>query len=431
MRIEEILDLEKLTKPQNRVLWIARVSWIFVAMEIILISFTLQLFKEIFKLNDIQAGLLASSVLIGDILGAVIFGRLSDIIGRRPIFQASLLWYSAFTALTALSQGFQDLLIYRLLAGIGLGGMLIVDPTLLSEFLPRRMRGKLMVSLDLFWPFGSLIALGLAYAFLELGNGNWRGLFLAAAFPALTIAIFRFYVPESPFYLAKKGDLKRASEILNKLTGKSIDANSITFAIEEKGSYEELFVQYGKRTAVMLVAWAALNYTYYGLFLWLPVILNVVNLYGNIWLYLTLAFVLQIPGYLSAMYLVERWGRKNTLLTYLLMSGITGITMAVTTNNVILFTLATLAVSFFNLGAWGSVYPFTSELFPTKLRGKAFGLAEGVGKVIAVLGPIIFGALLQRTGGIIIPLVATMATAVLASIIIYILAPETRGMVFD
>lgn len=150
VRIEEILDLERISSVQSRIIWIARFSWAFVAMEIILISFTLPLFVNILGLTEIQAGLLASAVLIGNIVGAMIFGRLSDIIGRRPIFQASLLWYSVFTALTASSQGFYDLLAYRFLAGIGLGGMLVVDPALLSEFLPPRRRGWLMVSLDLF-----------------------------------------------------------------------------------------------------------------------------------------------------------------------------------------------------------------------------------------------------------------------------------------
>lgn len=431
VRVEEILDLDRISAVQSRIIWIARISWAFVAMEIILISFTLPIFTRIFGLNEIQKGLLASAVLIGDVIGAAFFGRISDVIGRRPVFQISLLWYSIFTALTALSTGFYDLLAYRLLAGVGLGGMLVVDPALLSEFLPPRRRGMLMVSLDLFWPVGSLVALGFAYVFLELGGGNWRFLFLAAAFPAFTIALFRLYVPESPYYLAKRGDLARASDILRRLTGRDVRPESIEFAIEERGSYEELFTKYRGRALAMLFAWASLNYTYYGLFLWLPEVLGVASLYGNIWLYLALAFILQIPGYASAMILVERWGRKKTLVLYLLMSGITGIVMAIATRDAMIFTLALLMVSFFNLGAWGSVYPFTSELFPTKLRGKAFGIAEGFGKIIAVLGPIIFGALFQITGSVEAPLLVTMIIAVIGSIAIQILAPETKGMIFD
>ena len=431
VRIEEILDTEEISSTQSRIIWIARFSWAFVAMEIILISFTLPLFAEIFGLNQIQQGILASAVLLGDIAGAVIFGRLSDVVGRRPVFQISLIWYSLFTALTALSTGFYDLLAYRFLAGVGLGGMLVVDPALLSEFLPPRKRGMLMVSMDLFWPVGSLIALALAYVFLEIGGGNWRALFLAAAFPAFIVALFRLYVPESPFYLAKKGYLDRASEVLKRLTGRNIDPRTIEFAVEEKGSFNELFSHYGRRALAMLFAWSALNYTYYGLFLWLPQVFNVVALYGNIWLYLTLAFLFQVPGYVSAMILVERWGRKKTLVTYLFMSGVTGIVMAAATRDVVVFTLAAIAVSFFNLGAWGAVYPFTSELFPTKLRGKAFGVAEGFGKFIAVLGPIVFGVLFQLTGNVTTPLLATMAVAVVGSLATHILAPETKGMVFD
>jgi len=432
MRIEEILDTEKTTKQQNNILWIIRFSWSFVAMEIILISFTLPLFSSIFNLNSFQQGLLASAVLIGDIIGAIIFGRFSDVIGRRPLFQASLLWYSIFTAITATSNSFYELIAYRFLAGVGLGGMLVVDPALLSEFLPSRKRGRLMVSLDLFWPIGSLIALLLAYVFLVIFSENWRALFVAAAFPAFTVALFRFLVPESPFFLAKTGKLEKAAQILGKLMNRNVDPKEIKFAIEERGNYSELFAGYGRRVAAMLAAWMALNYTYYGLFLWLPQILNAVNLYsGNIWLFLVLAFVFQIPGYLSAMYFVERIGRKTTLTIYLFLSGILGITMGLATSDYFLFTIALFFVSFFNLGAWGSVYPFTSELFPTKLRGKAFGLAEGVGKVVAVLGPLIFGILLQYLQSVVVPLIVTTAIAIIAAIVIFILAPETKTLIFD
>jgi putative MFS transporter len=432
MRIEEILDVEKITPSQRNVLWIARFSWAFVAMEIIIISFTLSLFEKIFNLREFEKGLLASASLIGNIIGAVVFGRFSDRIGRRPLFQITLLWYSIFTALTAVSNTFYELFILRVLAGIGLGGMLVIDPALLSEFLPPKKRGKLMVSLDLFWPIGSFIALLLSYMFLELLNGNWRGLFLAAAFPAFIVALFRLLVPESPFFLAKTGKIEEAASVLFKLTGKNVNSESITFAIEEKGSYSELFTLYKKRVIAMLAAWTSLNYTYYGLFLWLPTVLNILALYGNnIWFFLALAFLFQLPGYLSAMFLVEIWGRKRTLTVYLLLSGITGITMGLFTNDVMLFTLSMLLVSFFNLGAWGSVYPFTSELYPTKLRGKSFGLAEGVGKVIAAIAPIIFGALYQITGAVTIPLIVTMTVAIIGAILILIFAPETKKLIFD
>jgi putative MFS transporter len=432
MRIEEILDVEKITPYQRNVLWIARFSWAFAAMEIIIISFTLSLFAKIFNLREFEIGLLASASLIGNIIGAIIFGRFSDKIGRRPLFQITLLWYSIFTALTALSNTFYELFILRVLAGIGLGGMLVIDPALLSEFLPPKKRGSLMVSLDLFWPVGSFVALSLSYVFLEILNGNWRGLFLAAAFPAFIVALFRLLVPESPFFLAKTGKIEEAASVLFKLTGKNVNSESITFAIEEKGSYSELFTLYKKRVIAMLAAWTSLNYTYYGLFLWLPTVLNILALYGNnIWFFLALAFLFQLPGYLSAMFLVEIWGRKRTLTVYLLLSGITGITMGLFTNDVLLFTLSMLLVSFFNLGAWGSVYPFTSELYPTKLRGKSFGLAEGIGKVIAVIAPLIFGALYQITGTVNVPLIVTMTVAIIGAIIVLIFAPETKKLIFD
>jgi len=98
-------------------------------MEIIIVSFTLPVFTALFNLNAAAQGLLASPVLIGDIVGAVVFGKFSDTMGRRPVFQISLLWYSVFAALTALAQSYRHVAAFRFLAGIGLGGMLVVDPT--------------------------------------------------------------------------------------------------------------------------------------------------------------------------------------------------------------------------------------------------------------------------------------------------------------
>src|SRR3989442_5396243 len=88
-------------------------------------------------------------------------------------------------------------------------------------------------------------------------------------------------------------------------------------------------------------------------------------------------------------------------------------------------------VSFFNLGAWGAVYPYTSELFPTEYRATGFGMAEGVGKVTAILGPVIFGALYVSTGGIIAPLASIAVVMALGGAAFATLGPETKGPAFN
>src|SRR2546427_10458391 len=105
------------------------------------------------------------------------------------------------------------------------------------------------------------------------------------------------------------------------------------------------------------------------------------------------------------MFLVEAWGRKRTLAVFLILGGVSGYFFATATELWALFVSLAL-VSFFNLGAWGAVYPYTSELFPTQYRATGFGLGEGGVKVTAVLGPVLFGDVYSSTGGIIAHLTA-------------------------
>jgi MFS family permease len=103
-------------------------------------------------------GLVNSAALAGSLVGSLVLGRLADRIGRRAIFQYAILWYAVFTALTALSWGPWSVMTFRFLAGLGLGALLVVDPSMLTEYLPPQRRGRLPVFLDLWWPVGLLLA---------------------------------------------------------------------------------------------------------------------------------------------------------------------------------------------------------------------------------------------------------------------------------
>ena len=161
----------------------------------------------------------------------------------------------------------------------------------------------------------------------------------------------------------------------------------------------ELFeVKLRSRAATTALVWIALNISYYGLFLWLPFVLQgEKSFHVNVYLLLTLSALSQFPGYAAAIWLVERIGRKPTLAAFLLLGGVSAYAFAVADTSGVYIT-ALFFVGFFNLGAWGAVYPYTAETFPTRLRSSAFGLMEGVGKTAAIAGPYIFGHLKDATG---------------------------------
>ena len=430
--VEQILKEGGFTAFHRKIVLVTGVAWTFVAMEILLISFTLPIFESLWKLSGLGLGLIGSASLIGSFTGSLTLGRTSDRIGRRPVFLASVLWYSVFTALSAASWSPASLFAFRFLAGLGLGGMLVVDPSLLSEYLPPQNRGRYMVFLDFFWPIGFLFALGLAYIFLELLGGAWRYLFLAAAFPALMAFLIRLMVPETPYFLARSGKYPEAAKVLTQVTGTPVSAEMIA---EERGPLQapvaDLFRgRLVRATIVTVVAWVALNFSYYGLFLWLPRVLPQVQNFkiSNIYILLLFSALAQFPGYLLAMWLVEAWGRKRTLAAFLFLAGLSGLVFA-TTGSYPSFIAALFFVSFFNLGAWGAVYPYTVELFPTLLRGTAFGFAaEGAGKLTAVFGPLVFGALLDATGGVIVPLVVVAVVMAIGGAVVASIGRETKGL---
>jgi putative MFS transporter len=427
--VEDVLRRGGFTAFHRRAVAVTGFAWTFVAMEILLVGFTVPLFTAIWGLSGSFAGWIAASALAGSLVGSVVLGRLSDRIGRRSIFLVSILWYAVFTALTALAWGPEALSAFRFLAGIGLGGMLVVDPSMLAEYLPPQKRGRFLVFLDFFWPVGLLLATGLSWLFLDQigGDWSWRWLFLAASFPAFLAFFARLSLPESPYYLVRRGRLAEAAEVLEEITGNEVDAGELERPEEPRSSVRELVSARLRSTSGLIVlVWIALNISYYGLFLWLPFVLQDEQKFSvNVYLLLTLSALSQFPGYAASIWLVERIGRKPTLALFLALGGISALTFGLA-DSAPVYIAALFFVGFFNLGAWGAVYPYTSELFPTRVRSSAFGMVEGFGKGAAIGGPYLFGALIDWTGGTVWSLVFVAAVMALGAVVV-LFGRETRG----
>jgi putative MFS transporter len=425
--VEDVLRSAGFTRFHRRAVLVTGVAWTFVAMEILLVGFTLPVFGAEWNLSNTWLGWIGASALAGSLVGSLILGRAADRIGRKRIFQYSILWYAVFTALTALAWGPASVFAFRFLAGIGLGGMLVVDPSLLAEYLPPQRRGRFLAFLDFFWPFGLLIATGLSWVFLDQLGNEWRWLFVAAAFPALFAFVIRRTLPESPYFLSRRGRVGEAASVLEEITGEPVEPEGLEPMHERHSSVRELVSERLRSTSTIIVlVWIALNISYYGLFLWLPGVLGAEGKYDlNVYVLLTLVALAQFPGYAAAIWLVEAWGRKPTLATFLALGGASALTFALADSTAV-YVAALFFVGFFNLGAWGAVYPYTSELFPTRVRSSAFGMAEGFGKGAAIGGPYLFGYLIDATGS------TTWSLAFVAAVMVFgaavaLLGRETRG----
>src|SRR4051794_37269542 len=253
--VEDVLRDGGLTRFHRKAILVTGAAWTFVAMEILLVGFVAPIFTNLWHLNGRMQGLVNSAALAGSLVGSLVLGRLADRRGRRAIFQYSILCYAAFTALTALAWGPWSVMTLRFLAGLGLGGMLVVDPAMLSEYLPPQRRGRLLVFLDLWWPVGLLLATGLSWVFLgptfdRFGDWSWRYLFLAAAFPAFLAFVVRRSLPESPYFLARQGRSEEAAEVLTEITGRPVEPTDFMAPEEPRSSMRELFAQRLRSRAV-------------------------------------------------------------------------------------------------------------------------------------------------------------------------------------
>jgi putative MFS transporter len=451
--VSQVLDRIPIGRFHRRLLAITGSAWAFDGMEVIIISFTLGALIEAWGLTGLTAGLLGSASLMGMIVGNWGWGWYADHHGRKAAFQWTVLAYSVFTGLMALSTGFYSGFLLRFLTGVGLGGALAVDTSYLSEHLPTNRRGRYLVYLDAFWPVGNLLAVGLAWLFLSAlptggviavpGFGpvaDWRLLFVAASFPALLVFVIRSKLKETPYYLASRGDVDGANDRIREIAEMNgeeftpIQASEVT--TERTATFSRLFqADIRRQTLMIATAWFAINMGYYGVFIWLPQTVGAAGVVGNIYLYFVLIALVQFPGYFSAAYLVETVGRKLTLGSYLVLSGVFTFVFAAAMPSVDLFGLGIsgfwpffgglLAASFFSLGAWGAIYAYTPELFPTEARATGNGFAGGVGKIAAVIGPILAGLLVDT--GYLAALAPLAVAFAVGGLVVLALGRETMG----
>jgi len=424
------LDRVPLNRFHTWLLIASGLGWMFDAMDVLLIGFLVAPIAKEFALAPAQIGLVASAGFVGMFLGAAISGRLADRYGRRLIFQATLVLFSIGAVLSALAPTFELLLAARVVAGLGLGGELPVVATLVSEFSPRAQRGRMIVLLESFWAYGTLAA-GLVALFV-LPQFGWRGAFVVAALPALYVAYLRSALPESPRYLAERGRGAEADAIVRRVEragGGALLTLGAAVAPARSGrtSLTELWKPtYARRTAMLWILWFGITFTYYGIFLYVPSLLaarGLSEVRSNEFFFLST--IAQIPGYFSAAWLVERWGRKPTLVAYLLGTAASAFLFGNSGTGTDAFVYAAL-LSFFNLGAWGVVYTISPELYPTAVRATGAGVAAAVGRIGGIIGPFLTPVLVPALGqsGVfamfMVLLVVTAAT-------VWLLAEETKG----
>ena len=423
------LDSLPFGREHRKLLVGSGVGWALDAMDVGLISYVMAALVAEWSLSNTQASWLGSIGFVGMMVGASVGGLLADKWGRRNVFALTLLTYGIATGAAAFSVGLVMLLILRFIVGVGLGAELPVASTLVSEFAPRKNRGRIVVALESFWAVGWIMSALLGYFLVPKEWGGWPGwrwALLVGIVPAVYALVVRHGLPESVRFLESRGRLAEAERSVRLFEkGSSRDSTvpfdeavaltptSVAKGDTTKGTVDGVTVEKNRlgekaggdssifsahmrgRTTALWVVWFFVNLAYYGAFTWMPTLLylqghSLVKSF-EFTLMMTLA---QLPGYAAAAWLIEKWGRRLTLSVFLCGSAVSAILFGLQSGATGII-ITGLLLSFFNLGAWGALYAIGPEIYPTAMRGTGTGAAAAVGRVAGVVAPLIVPIFLE------------------------------------
>jgi MFS family permease len=371
--------------------------------DLLMLGFMLPAISAQLHLTSGQSGSLVTWTLVGAVVGGLVFGTLSDYFGRVRMLSLSILVFAVFTGLCALARGYADLLAYRTIAGIGLGGEFGIGMTLVAESWPATHRARASSYVGLGWQLGVLAAALLTPLLLPLIG--WRGMFALGVTPAI-----------ASFWVRRR------------LSEPAMFTERIRIA-RQRAPVAELFSSArATRTSIGIVVLCAVqNFGYYGLMIWMPSYLSHTFGYSltrsGLWTAVTVLGM--AAGIVSFGVLADRVGRKPAFLGFQLGAVVMVFVYASLVSPVALL-IGGAVMGFFVNGMLGGYGALISECYPTRARATAQNVLFNVGRAIGGFGPLVVGVLAGAYG-------FSSAIALLALIYVvdmiatFALIPERRG----
>jgi benzoate transport len=375
--------------------------------DLLILGFMLKAISADLGLSAAEAGSLVTWTLGGAVVGGVLFGMLSDHVGRIRVLTWTILIFALFTGLCAVATGYRDLLIYRTVAGLGLGGEFGIGMALAAEAWPRHLRARVSSYVGLGWQAGVLLA-ALATPLL-LPVIGWRGMFAVGLVPALVSFLVRRTVGEPESFLARKPAAGWLASL--RLLVKDWATAKLSFAL--------------------FVLCSVQNFGYFGLMIWLPSYLSTRFGYGltqsAVWTGVT------ILGMAAGIWLfgelADRIGRRPAFLAYQAGAVVMVLVYSQLTDPMALLIGGAVMGLFVNgmLGGYGALM---SELYPTAARATAQNVLFNLGRAVGGFGPLVVGGLAAAYSfSAAIALLATIYG--LDMIVTALLIPERRGAALD
>lgn len=378
------------------VLWCVFVV-IFDGYDLAINGVALPLLMQEWNMTAVQAGMLASTALAGMMFGAMLFGMLADKIGRKNVILICVALFSGFTFWGGFASGPTEFGILRFIAGLGIGGVLPNLVALTSEYAPQKMRSTLVTTMFSGYAVGGIMAALLGAWFTP--SFGWEIMFYIAGIPLLILPILYLYLPESLTFLVKKQQNEKASKIVQQISPEQNVTASTQFVLNEvhapDASIAALFKQ--GRSMSTLLFWCCFFMCLlmvYALGSWLPKLMMAAGYsLGNSLMFLMAMNIGAVVGTIGGGILADRFHLKPVIIGMFLLGAVSLVGLGFNSPQAVIYLLVAAA----GASAIGSsilLYSFVAQYYPLAIRSTGIGCASAVGRVGAIVGPIIIGFLL-------------------------------------
>lgn len=375
--------------------------------DLLILGFALTAMRHSLSMSVPQAGSLATITLWGAVAGGLLFGYLSDRIGRVRVLTYSIILFAIFTGLTALAQNYGEVAVFRFIAGMGLGGEFGIGMTLAAEAWPARLRARATSYVALGWQAGVLVAALVAAPIIAAWS--WRGLFAVGVVPALVAVFFRRRLEEPQKFL----DLK-ANRSSDRFPLRLLFADGRT----------------ARASIALIVLCSVQNFGYYGIMIWLPSYLSKEFHFSltksATWTAVTV--VGMAIGILLFGWMADAIGRRASFWTFQV-GAIVSVVAYSRLNTAIALLIGGAIMGAFVNGMLGGYGALMAELYPTQARATAQNVLFNIGRGIGGFGPLVMAAVAIKVG--FASAIALLACIYVLDMIAMLVIPERRGAELD
>ncbi len=391
----------------------------------------------IMQYSPLQVALASGAALLGAMIGAVLFGRRSDLAGRKTVYSLYLAFFIIFPILGAISTNIDEIILFRIFLGIGIGADYAIGPVYSTEMIPDSVRGTGYGLVWSFWSLGACLAFILGYAgFIFLGVDAWRFAFAIVSIPAVIVLLYRLGVPESARW--ERSAVSSAKDSSEYNTDRVIQGASGSEDHKHKNLLSDLFRwDYGKRTIIIWIQWILLDIGSYGFALYAPLLIGNFDIHGSDTFIVTgILYLVGFVGAIISMSWNDRFGRRPLQIFgfgfMALGMGIMALALDMRGIYAVIFGMAGLLLWYGieNIGPGNTVGLYAIELLPTRLRSTSMGSATAITRFVSFLSAFEFPFIVASLGK---SWFFEILLIVMIGAFVFTLAftPETRGLTLD